>query len=103
MDEKLREQFEVRKNEQNPCVFEIFLRDQKVYEWNDTCNKNSPEDLIWHREIGDLFFEAIGIGLYLAMTLFKESIVDEHKVKINEISEGLAKIETLKESLREEE
>lgn len=95
-DDQLREQFEVRLNKDDPTIREIFLRGQKVYEWNDLMNENAWEDLTWNRAIGDLFFDAVGIGLHLAMILFKETIANERRVELTEIERSLAKIDALK-------
>ena len=95
VDQKLRAQFEVKRNAENPTIREIYLRGQKVYEWDDMANDNTPEDLVWCREIGDLFFEAVGIGLHLAMLLFKETISNEQQVRFVEIQQSLARIDEL--------
>ena len=100
MDEKLREQFEVRRSKENPTLFEIFLRGKKVYEWDDLINENAPEDLVWNREIRDLFFNAVGIGLHLAVLSFKETIEDEQHVRVDEIAKSLTKINALKDLTR---
>lgn len=103
-DEKLREQFEVKHigpTEDDPYgdIYEIYLRSEKVYEWDDNMIIDSAKNLIWLRDIQELFFDAVSIGLTLAMKIFKEQIEADNKNRQNRLQsmmDGLAKIDTLK-------
>jgi hypothetical protein len=86
MDKKLRDQFEIRRgspDEDDPYAdtFEIYLRGEKVYEWDDNSVINFSEDLIWLRGISELFFDAVSIGLKLAiMDNWMEFLNSKYKV-----------------------
>jgi hypothetical protein len=71
MSQQLEKQFEIIEviDEEDSNIYKIYLRGKKVYEWDDSRLINSPEDLVWLKK---LFFDAVGIGLKLAMVLFSE-------------------------------
>lgn len=40
----------------------VFFNNKHVYTWNDDAQHHCPEDLIWSRVIGDIFYDAVKIG-----------------------------------------
>ena len=62
--DEVKKQFRVEFNDDNKV--EVFLDDEKVFEWNEESNFNYPEDLTFVRDLSDIFYDGVLAGIKLA-------------------------------------
>lgn len=43
-------------------VYEVSYKGDQVFEWYDHVSQDSPEDLIWTREISEIFWAGVKAG-----------------------------------------
>ena len=43
-------------------MVEIYYKGKLVYSWFDGANSNQPEDLVWSRDLQDIFYAGIELG-----------------------------------------